>query len=76
MENSYDSAETPDAAVAKALKFWGNPALTPTTRTALQRFANQADALADQRWKRPGYPIMRQNALRILVATSPDMQTC
>ena len=75
-ENSYDSAETPDAAVAKALKFWGNPALTPTTRTALQRFANQADALADQRWERPGYPIMRQNALRILVATSPDMQTC
>ena len=73
---AYDSAETPEAAVAKALEFWGNPALTPTTRDALQRFASQADALADQPWKRPSYPIMRQNALRMLVATSPDMQTC
>jgi uncharacterized protein (DUF1800 family) len=73
---AYDSSETPDEAVAKALRFWGNPALTPTTRAALQRFANEADALTDQRWERETYPIIRQNALRILVATSPDMQTC
>ena len=72
----YDAAETPDAAVAKALEFWGNPALTPATHAALVRFAGEADALADQRWKRRTYPILRQNALRILVATSPDLQTC
>jgi uncharacterized protein (DUF1800 family) len=75
-KTAYDVAETPDAAVAKALQFWGNPALTPATHSALVRFANEVDALADQRWKRRSYPILRQNALRILVATSPDLQTC
>lgn len=75
-ERSYDVAETPQAAVAKAIEFWGNPALTQTTRDALLRFANEAEALTDQRWKRRSYPILRQNALRILVATSPDLQTC
>jgi len=75
-ETVYDATETPDAALAKALAFWGNPALTPTTRAALLRFANQADALTDERWKQKTYPIIRQNALRILVATSPDLQTC
>ena len=75
-ETAYDDTETPEAALAKALDFWGNPALTPTTRAGLLRFANQADALADERWKRLSYPIIRQNALRILVATSPYLQTC
>jgi uncharacterized protein (DUF1800 family) len=72
----YDSAETVETAVAKAIKFWGNPSITPATHSALARFAKEADALADKPWKRPGYLILRQNALRMLVATSPDMQTC
>ena len=75
-ETPYDEDETPAAAVAKALEFWGNPALTPTTRSALMRFAAETEAPIDQRWKRRAYPILRQNALRILVATSPDLQTC
>ena len=75
-ETVYDPEETPETAVAKALEFWGDPALTPTTRTALLRFAREGDALADERWKQRTYPILRQNALRILVATSPDLQTC
>ena len=75
-ETVYDTAETPETAVAKALQFWGNPAVTPATRAALLRFAGEADALADARWKRRTYPIIRQNALRILVASSPDLQTC
>ena len=72
----YDSAETIETAVAKAIEFWGNPSVTPTSHSALVRFAKEADALADTRWKRASYPILRQNALRMLVATSPDMQTC
>jgi uncharacterized protein (DUF1800 family) len=75
-ETDYDIEETPEAAVTKAVEFWGNPALTPTTRAGLVRFANEAEALADERWKQRSYPILRQNALRILVATSPDLQTC
>ena len=34
-ETAYDPDETPETAVAKALEFWGDPAITPTTRTAL-----------------------------------------
>ena len=75
-ETAYDEDETPEAAVAKAVRFWGDPALTSTTRAALMRFANETQADADERWKRRTYPILRQNALRILVATSPDLQTC
>jgi uncharacterized protein (DUF1800 family) len=75
-DDTYDEDETPDAAVARALEFWGDPGVTQTTRAGLLRFATEADALADERWKRRSYPILRQNALRILVATSPDLQTC
>ncbi len=75
-KTAYDAAETAETAVAKAIDFWGNPPITPTTHSALMRFANEADALADAKWKRRSYPILRQNALRMLVATSPDMQTC
>jgi hypothetical protein len=72
----YDAAETPEGALDKALAFWGDPDLTPGTRTALLRFASDAGALADAKWKRRSYPILRQNALRMLVATSPEFQTC
>ena len=75
-KTAYDVTETAEAAVARAIEFWGNPAVTQTTRAGLVQFANDADALADARWKRRSYPILRQNALRMLVATSPDMQTC
>jgi uncharacterized protein (DUF1800 family) len=72
----YDFSETVEAAVAKAIKFWGNPPITAPTHAALVQFAKEADVLADERWKRRNYAILRQNALRMLVATSPDMQTC
>ena len=46
------------------------------TRDALTRFAAEAGALADKKWKVSSYGVLRQNALRMLVATSPDLQTC
>jgi hypothetical protein len=46
------------------------------TRVALERFAGDAGAMADKKWKVGSYGVLRQNALRMLVATSPDMQTC
>jgi hypothetical protein len=75
-ETPYDTEETAEAALAKALEFWGNPALTQTTREALLKFAVEAAAFADAKWKKRINPIIRQNALRMLVATSPDLQTC
>ena len=69
----------PDAQelLSRALDFWGNPELKRDTRTALLGFARSALADADQAWKKDQYPVLRpRNALRMLVAVSPDYQTC
>ncbi|MEA2493633.1 MAG: hypothetical protein QOJ29_1544 [Thermoleophilaceae bacterium] len=63
-------------AVDAAIQFWGNPSISETTRKALEKFAADAGAMADKKWKIGSYGVLRQNALRILVATSPDLQTC
>jgi uncharacterized protein (DUF1800 family) len=74
--NPEKVVEAPEQAVASALQFWGNPLVTDATRATLTRFAQDAGALADKPWKRGSYPVMRQNALRMLIAASPDLQTC
>ena len=68
----------PDAheLLSRALDFWGNPGLKRDTRTALLGFATSALADADQAWKKDQYPVLVLNALRMLVAVSPDYQTC
>jgi uncharacterized protein (DUF1800 family) len=68
----------PDAQelLSRALDFWGNPGLKRDTRTALLGFATSALADADQAWKKDQYPVLVLNALRMLVAVSPDYQTC
>ncbi|MBA3348321.1 MAG: DUF1800 family protein, partial [Actinobacteria bacterium] len=65
----------PEALVAGAVDFWGSPTLRPETRAALVEFARRALADANQSWKRRTYPVHVTNALRQLVATSPDFQT-
>jgi hypothetical protein len=69
---------TPDAetVLTKALAFWNNPALTDATRAALLQFAQAALADAgNQRWKQQSYPVLLENALRQLIAVSPELQT-
>ncbi len=62
--------------LTKALAFWNNPALTDATRAALLRFAQAALADAGgQRWKQQQYPVLLENALRQLIAVSPEVQT-
>jgi uncharacterized protein (DUF1800 family) len=63
-------------AVDEAIRFWGNPSVSGATRSALERFATESGALADKKWKIGSYGVLRQNALRMLVATSPDLHTC
>lgn len=66
----------PAALLDGALGFWNHPALSSHTRAALLRFAQQALADAGREsWKRRQYPVMTQNALRQLIAVSPDLQT-
>ena len=60
----------------RALAFWNNPELTPATHRQLLRFTQRAlhDARSDK-WKQVQYPVLTENALRHLIAVSPDLQT-
>jgi uncharacterized protein (DUF1800 family) len=62
--------------LSRALAFWGNPRVGDRSRAALLGFAQAALSDADQAWKRAQYPVLTLNALRMLVAISPDFQTC
>jgi uncharacterized protein (DUF1800 family) len=70
--------EPRDAAklVGRAAAFWGSPTLSSQTRKALVTFADRALATADASWKEETYPVLIQNALRQLIAVSPDYQSC
>ena len=79
LDPSASSGKLPPDAhelLSRALDFWGNPGLKRDTRTALLGFATSALADADQAWKKDQYPVLVLNALRMLVAVSPDYQTC
>jgi hypothetical protein len=65
-----------NALVAAAHEFLGRPTLTDATLTALRRFATNSLADANANWKRSQYPSLIENALRHLIAVSPDYQTC
>ena len=63
--------ETADQALAKARAAWGNPTLTAATVASLKQFA-ASFGTSPEGWIRA----QRQNALRQLIAASPDYQTC
>ena len=68
----YDAAALLDSALA----FWKHPALGEHTHDALLSFAKTALAdAAGASWKRKQYAVMVQNALRQLIAVSPELQT-
>jgi hypothetical protein len=67
--------DDPKTAVERALAFWGNPSITGQTRDGLMAFAGRVEAAATTTGRKKSFPILRQNALRMLVATSPDLQT-
>jgi hypothetical protein len=72
----YSSTEDPETAVARAIDFLNNPVLTTDTRDALLAFARTCLPTTMKSWEKSPYRAMRQNALRQLVATSPDFHTC
>jgi len=67
--------ETPEQALANARAFWGDPSLSAETVAQLKAFATTAPitGTATQMAQRRA---QRFNALRQLVAASPDYQTC
>ncbi len=70
----YDPSEEPASAMAGALGYWANPVLSPETENTIGSFAQNCLTPYTQPWEQSSYRAMRQNALRILIATSPDMQ--
>jgi hypothetical protein len=71
----YDENEDSATAVRSALKFWGDPPIADHTHQRLVAFADRCAGGANRPWKKKPYRVLRQNALRLLVATSPDYQT-
>jgi uncharacterized protein (DUF1800 family) len=70
--------QPPDAAgvLKKAIAFWHHPELSAPTQRALASVAHAALADAGTtQWKKQQYPVLLENALRLLVAVSPDVQT-
>ncbi|MBA2474385.1 MAG: DUF1800 family protein, partial [Actinobacteria bacterium] len=60
----------------RALGHWGRPTLSTATRRALLAFAERALADAGTSTSKRGrYPAMVENALRHLIAVSPDLQS-
>jgi len=72
--DAYDETETPEAAVAAARAWTGDPNLTSDTVGLLTAFAVNALAGAGG-WQLSTYRGLRQNALRHLILASPDYQT-
>jgi hypothetical protein len=75
-DHSYPVDESPETAVGRAIEFLNNPTLTADTRDALLAFSRTCLPATMQSWQRSAYKAMRQNALRQLIATCPDYQTC
>jgi uncharacterized protein (DUF1800 family) len=74
-KDAYSKTEDPETAVARAVDFMGNPALTDDTHVALLDFSRTCLPAKMATWEQAPYRAMRQNALRQLIATAPDYQT-
>ena len=70
-----DMPSDPETLVDRAVQFWQSPLLSNATHNHLIGFAQRAlgDGKAD--WEKKAYPVLVENALRQLIAVSPDLQT-
>jgi uncharacterized protein (DUF1800 family) len=74
-EAKYSETETPAEALASAFAYWAEPALSSESQACIAAFAQSClTGVATAKWEQSPYRAMRQNALRMLIATAPDMQ--
>ena len=74
-EPEYDPTEEPATALARALAYWGNPPLSAESQECIAAFAESClSGRLTAEWEQSPFRALRQNALRMLIATSPDMQ--
>ncbi len=70
----YSETEDPATALSSALAYWANPSLSAESQRCIATFAQTCLKEPLAKWERSPYRAMRQNALRMLIATAPDMQ--
>jgi hypothetical protein len=75
LEGNYSSNETAAEAVDKALRYWGNPVIDEATVAGLHDFCASVEGAIEADWQKDDYRRLRQNALRVMIAMSPEMQT-
>ena len=75
-DNAKHVPHDPRKLLHRAEAVFGHPTLTGHTEATLTRFAKRAMADANADWKKRSYPPLVENALRQLLATAPDLQTC
>jgi uncharacterized protein (DUF1800 family) len=73
-QHPYSELETPEQALAAALRFAGNPPLTSATAGYLLSFARGSVPASRYKGEGPKLRALRQNALRHLILTAPDFQ--
>jgi uncharacterized protein (DUF1800 family) len=73
-EPEYNATEDPTTALESAFAYWAHPQLSAESEQCIAAFAQSCLQEPLAKWERSPYRAMRQNALRILIATSPDMQ--
>jgi hypothetical protein len=70
----YDPTESPGEAMASAMAYWGQPPISAESRACIAAFAQTCLPTDMAEWEQSSCRAIRQNALRMLIATSPDMQ--
>ncbi len=74
-EPVYDPTEEPATALARALAYWADPPLSAESQQCIAAFAESClNGRLTAEWEQSPFRALRQNALRMLIATSPDMQ--
>jgi uncharacterized protein (DUF1800 family) len=73
VDDTYDPTEQPEPAVDSALAVFDYPPLRKEQQSELVRFSNNAFPPPSS-WNQSEYRALRQNALRQLIAVSPDLQ--
>ncbi len=73
-EPEYDPTEEPGAALYRAMTFWGTPMISGESELCIKTFAESCLDGYTETWQQSPFRAMRQNALRMLIATSPDLQ--
>jgi uncharacterized protein (DUF1800 family) len=74
--HSYPAHESAVEALHSALKYWGDPPFSAGTRRNLLAFSRQVESGIAADWEQVTYRILRQNALRALIPTTPEWQCC